>query len=260
MTIAEAAGRAGLARGTAFLLVHSLVSLGHLRPVPGSRRFRLGLKCLELGFLALARWDSRAHAAPLLRERVPAVADAGSLVTLDGPDVVHLVRVGAGPGRHDASRRPGRRTPARDSALGLAQLAFLPEARQIAALEGAERTESSGRTPDRPRRPARTPASGARSESRRLGQGERLRPVDGRGLGSGRRRRPDRGVSFAGDAGRLTLGEFVALAGPEVLHVAERLTDAVRHSAGTTVFGGIAERKSPPTPLDEKLIRRYRVV
>ena len=57
LTITEVAGRAGLDRGTAFRLIHTLVSLGYLCPVPGSKRFRLALKCLELGFLALSSQD-----------------------------------------------------------------------------------------------------------------------------------------------------------------------------------------------------------
>lgn len=66
LTITEVAGRAGLDRGTAFRLINTLVALGYLRPVPGSKRYRLSLKCLELGFLALSSQDLRTHAAPLL--------------------------------------------------------------------------------------------------------------------------------------------------------------------------------------------------
>lgn len=239
LTVAEVAGRAGLDRDTAFRLVHALVSLGYLRPVPGGRRFRLGLKCLELGFIALARRDLRAHAAPLLHERVPAVADAGLLGALDGPDVVHLVRVAAGPGRWGVSRRPGRRTPARGSALGLAQLAFLPEARQVAALAGAGRAEPSERAPtdlgvllERLRR--------VRARGYAVSDGWNacgLRTVAAPVLDAGGA--PIAGVGFAVDAGRTTLDEFVALAGPEVLHVAEQLTDAVRCSAGAIGVGSL---------------------
>src|SRR3954451_13334960 len=76
LTVAEVAGRAGLDRGTAFRLIHTLVGLGYLRPVPDGRRFRLTLKCLELGYSALAAGDLPSHATSLLRELVPGVADA----------------------------------------------------------------------------------------------------------------------------------------------------------------------------------------
>lgn len=237
LTITEVAGRAGLDRGTAFRLIHTLVSLGYLRPVPGSKRFRLALKCLELGFLALSSEDLRAHAAPLLRERVPAVADAASLGILDGPDVVYLERVNAGPGRHDVDRRPGRRIRAYGAALGHAQLAFLPEARQIAVLESAERVKLSERTLtdldallERLRE--------VRAQGYAVSDGENaygLRTVAAPVLDAGGS--PLAGVSFTIDAGRMRLCEFVALAKPEVLHVAKQLTDAVRHSAGTIAVG-----------------------
>lgn len=45
------------------------------------------------------------------------------------------------------------------------------------------------------------------------------------------------GVSFMIDAGRMALDEVVAVARPEVLHVAQPLTDAVRHSAGAISVG-----------------------
>lgn len=237
LTTTEVAGRAGLDRGTAFRLIHTLVSLGYLRPVPGSKRFRLTLKCLELGFLALSSQDLRAHAAPLLRERVPAVADAGSLGTLDGPDVVYLERVEAGPGRHDVDRRPGRRIRAYGAALGHAQLAFLPEARQIAVLESAERVKLSERTLtdldallDRLRE--------VRARGYAVSDGENaygLRTVAAPVMDAGGA--PVAGISLTVDAGRMALDEFVARAGPEVLHVAKELTNAVRHSAGTIGVG-----------------------
>ena len=237
LTITEVAARAGLDRGTAFRLIHTLISLGYLSPVPGTRRFRLTLKCLELGFLALSSQDLRAHAAPLLHERVPAIADAGSLGTLDGPDVVYLERINAGPGRHDVDRRPGRRIRAYGAALGHAQLAFLTEARQVAILESAERVKLSERTLtdldallDRLRE--------VRAQGYAVSDGENaygLRTVAAPVLDAAGT--PLAGVSFTIDAGRMPLDEFVALARPEVLHVAKQLTEAVRHSAGAIGVG-----------------------
>lgn len=237
LTVSDVATRAGLDRGTAFRLIHTLVSLGYLRPVPGSKRFRLTLKCLELGFLALSSQDLRAHAAPLLRERVPAIADAGSLGVLDGPDVIYLERVDTGQGRHDVDRRPGRRIRAYGAALGHAQLAFLPEPQQIAILEGAERVKLSERTLtdldallERLRQ--------VRAQGYAVSDGENaygLRTVAAPVLGPNGT--PLAGVSLTIDAGRMSLDEFVASAKPEVMQVANELTDAVRHSGGTIGLG-----------------------
>lgn len=153
---------------------------------------------------------------------MPAIADAGSLGTLDGPDVVHLERVEAGPGRHDVDRRPGRRIRAYGAALGHAQLAFLPAARQIAILESAERVKLSERTLtdldallDRLRE--------VRAQGYAVSDGENaygLRTVAAPVLDTAGD--PVAGISFTIDARRMPVHEFVALAKPEVLHVAKR--------------------------------------
>ena len=237
----EVAARAGLDRSAAFPLIHTLVSLGYIYPVSGGKRFRLGLRCLELGFLALSSQDLRAHAAPLLRERVPSVADTGLLGTLDGPDVVCLVRVNAGSGqaRHNVNRRPGGRAWGYDAVLGRAQLAFLPEARQIAILESADRAKLSGRT---------VPDLNSVLQGLRQVRAQGFAVSDG-DSGSGRHtvaapvldvaQAPIAGVGFTIRAGRTAFDEFVAVAMPEVVRIAEELTRAVKLSAG-------AIRVTPP--------------
>ena len=146
LTISEVAARAGLDRGTAFRLIHTLIGLEYLAAVPNSRRFRLTLKCLELGYAALARAGLNGQAAPLLRELVPQHADAASLGVLDGADVVYVERVQVDMARPDLDRRVGSRTGAYASALGHAMLAWHdPEkARQI--LASTERVRLSDRT------------------------------------------------------------------------------------------------------------------
>lgn len=146
LTITEVAAAAGLDRGTAFRLIHTLRELGFLAPVPATRRFRLTLKCLELGYLALAAGGLRAQAAPLLRALVPTVAQAASLGMLDGADVVYLERVQVDMGRHDLDRRVGSRTGAYSAALGHAILAWQPPETARAILGSAERVRLSDRT------------------------------------------------------------------------------------------------------------------
>jgi len=239
LTITEVAGRAGVDRGTAFRLLHTLVSLGYVSPVPGTKRFRLTLKCLELGYLALSSQELRVHAGPLLRECVPAVADAGSLGTLDGADVVYLERVNTGLARQDLDRRPGRRIRAYGAALGHAQLAFLPEAQQIAILESIERVKLSERTlTDLDALIARL--RDVRNQGFAVSDGENaygLRTVaapilDPTGA-------PLAAVSLTADTARAPLDDFLAAAKPEVLRVARELTGAVRLSAGAIGVGSL---------------------
>ena len=146
LTLSEVAARADLDRGTAFRLIQTLIELGYLQPVPQSRRFRLGLACLDLGYTVLSHGSLRANVEPLLRALVPEVGDAASLGILDGGDVIYLARVGAGLDRHKMDRRPGTRIPAYSAALGHVMLAHLARDEQIERLEARPRVKLSERT------------------------------------------------------------------------------------------------------------------
>lgn len=146
LTLSEIAARADLDRGTAFRLIQTLIELGYLQAVPQSRRFRLGVACLDLGYTVLSHGALRPIVEPLLRDLVPAVGDAASLGILDGGDVVYLARIGAGLDRHKMDRRPGTRIPAYSAALGHVMLAHLARDEQIARLETRPRVKLSERT------------------------------------------------------------------------------------------------------------------
>jgi len=146
LTLSEIAARANLDRGTAFRLIQTLVELGYLQAIPQSRRFRLGLACLDLGYTVLSHGSLRTIVEPLLRDLVPDVGDAASLGILDGGDVIYLARIGAGLDRHKMDRRPGTRIPAYSAALGHVMLAHLARDEQIARLESRPRVKLSERT------------------------------------------------------------------------------------------------------------------
>jgi IclR family pca regulon transcriptional regulator len=146
LTISEVAERAGLDRGTAFRLIHTLCRLGYLSAVSRSSRFRLTLQCLDLGYSALSQTHLTDLALPLLRALVPDMAEAASLGVLDGADVVYVQRAQVETARDGLDRRIGRRFSAYASALGHAILAFLPRDRQIEVLSTRERVKLSERT------------------------------------------------------------------------------------------------------------------
>ena len=146
LTLSEIAARANLDRGTAFRLIQTLVELGYLQAVPQTRRFRLGVACLDLGYTVLSGGTLRALAEPLLRELAPSAGDAASLGALDGGDVIYLARVSTGLDRHKIDRRPGTRIPAYSAALGHVMLAHLPREEQIRCLEARPRIKLSERT------------------------------------------------------------------------------------------------------------------
>ena len=232
LTVAEVAARAGLDRGTAFRLIHTLLGLGYLREAAEGRRYRLALKCLELGHAALAADDLADHAAPLLQALVPEVADAGSLGALEDGEVIYLARVEAGLDRQGVNRRPGTRIGAYATALGQVILAFLPREEQVAQLGRVPRVKLSERTlTGLDELLARLDA--VRAQGYAVSDGENAyglwtvaAPVlDAQG-------RPVAGVSLTIRGGRLPAVEFAVLAAPRAQAVARELAEAVRLSRG----------------------------
>jgi len=126
LTLTEIARRTALEVGTAFRLVNTLAMLGYLDRVPGTKRYRLTLKVLDLGFMAIGRAELRDVARPVLRSLVGEIAEAASIGVLDGPDVVYIERVHAGLARLGVDVRIGSRIPAYYTAIGHAILAHLP--------------------------------------------------------------------------------------------------------------------------------------
>jgi IclR family transcriptional regulator, pca regulon regulatory protein len=137
MVLADVARAASLDNGTAFRLLNTLVSLGYVEKVPGTRRFRLTFKCLDLGFNAIARSDLRSLARPLLRAMVGDRIEAASVGVLDGHEVVYVERIQAGLTRLAVDVRVGYRVPAYSSALGRAIMSRMPVEMQRALLEAA---------------------------------------------------------------------------------------------------------------------------
>jgi IclR family pca regulon transcriptional regulator len=232
LTAAEVAVRAGLDRGTAFRLIHTLVDLGYVRAVPDSRRYRLTLRCLELGFAALSADDLPGHATPLLREAVPEVADAASLGVLDAGEVVYVARVEAALERHGLVRRPGTRIGAYATALGQAILAWLPHDEQVAHLQAVERVMLSERTlTGLDALLARLAA--VRAQGFAVSDGENaygLRTVAAPVLDGGGR--PVAGVSLTIAATRMPVQPFIESAAPVALRIAAELREGLRLSLG----------------------------
>ena len=238
LTLAEIAGRGGLDRGTTYRLVHTLEDLGYLRAVPDSRRFRLTLQCLELGFAALSADDLPGHATPLLRQVVPGLADAASLGVLEVGEVVYLARVESGLERAGIVRRPGSRIGAYATALGQAMLAWLPLAEQRARLAAVPRVMLSERTlVELEALLARLDA--VRRQGFAVSDGENaygLRTVAAPVLDA--QGRPIAGISLTIAASLQPIADFCAAAAPAALRIAGELAEAVRLSLGAIAVRG----------------------
>ena len=231
LTIPEIAAKCSIDRGTAFRLVHTLVSLGYLRSA-AERRFRLTLKCLELGYVALSSQDLWWHAGPLLEECVPEYCDAASLGTLEGPDVVYLARAEQSLERYNLDRKPGRRVRAYGSALGHAMLAFMSLPRQVEVLASAERVKLSERTltdlDDLLERLRQVREQGYATSDGENAYGLRTVAAPVFDLAG----HPVAGISLTIDAQRMAMPEFVTLAKPRAQAIATELGRALQASSG----------------------------
>ncbi|MEZ2218339.1 IclR family transcriptional regulator [Rhizobium sp. RCC_161_2] len=127
LTLSEIAVEASLDPGTTYRMLNTLMDLGYVDRVPDSRRFRLTLKVLDLGFHAIAHQDLRSTVRPVLRKLVGDVSEAVSFGVLDGAEVLYIERVRAGVTRLGVDIRLGTTVPAHQSVIGQSILAFLPE-------------------------------------------------------------------------------------------------------------------------------------
>jgi len=237
LTITDIAARTGLDRGTSFRLLHTLRELGYVAAVPNGKRFRLTLKCLELGYTPLSHANLKILSRPLLAELVADLVDAASLGMLDGPDVVYVERVQIEGNNRQLDRRIGSRTAIYATAIGQAILAFEPVEQQRAVLDMSERVKLSERTiTDLDELLARLAAVRARGWARSDGENAYgLRTVaapifdpDGHAVAA---------VSATVRSERYSLDDFVAAAVPRVKAVADELTNAIRLSFGEILRG-----------------------
>lgn len=134
MTLSEIAAASGLDAGTTFRLLNTLVDAGYVRRIADSKRFRLSLKVLDLGFNAIAHQDLRALVRPLLQSLVDQVGEAASFAVLEGGDMLYIERVRAGFSRLGVDIRIGTTIHAPVTLIGRTILAFLPADRLKRAL------------------------------------------------------------------------------------------------------------------------------
>lgn len=109
-TAAEVAKETGLPPSTVFRLLTTLVQLRFVEYDGESRKYQLGLKLLELGYLVSQRLDLPSRAMPYLRELAQESGETAHLSIRDGSDGVFIAKVD---GDHSVRMHTplGRRVP-----------------------------------------------------------------------------------------------------------------------------------------------------
>lgn len=136
LSLTEIATSTGLNKTTAFRLVNTLEEAGYLLRDPGTKRYRPGIKVLQLGFTAITSLDFRQVAHPYLELLSQQVGETVSMSVLDGMEIVYVDRV-----RNQQIMGVvlglGSRLPAHCGSMGKAMLAYLPPDELNRRLEAA---------------------------------------------------------------------------------------------------------------------------
>jgi IclR family pca regulon transcriptional regulator len=147
LTLADVTKRTGLNKGTSFRFLNTLAGLGYLVRNPQDGRYRLSLKCVDLGLSAIARMDLRSLAEPLLRGLVSCGGtNAASIGMLDGTDIIFLHRIQTATIRLTVDIHVGMRLPAYCTSLGQAILAYLPDDQATDILNQTKRIQRTPQT------------------------------------------------------------------------------------------------------------------
>ncbi|HXH98073.1 MAG TPA: IclR family transcriptional regulator, partial [Gaiellaceae bacterium] len=147
--VSEIGREIGLGRSTTHRYVATLAMLGYLQQDPGTRKYRLGPRVVDLGFSALNSMELREVAAPHLRRLSDETGFTVNMAILDGADVVYVERCRSTQARQreiDLNLHVGARLPAYCTSLGKVLLAFRPPAEQGAALDLIDFTQRGPNT------------------------------------------------------------------------------------------------------------------
>ena len=147
--ISELAQRLGLTRSTTHRYVATLAKLGYLDQDDATRKYRLGMRVLDLGYSVLGALGLREIAAPHLQRLTATTGHTSNLAIRDDTDVILIDRIRGRPGRYhhlEFSLHVGSRIPSYCSATGKALLAFLPQPDLSELLERIELLPRGPRT------------------------------------------------------------------------------------------------------------------
>ena len=124
-SLAELTTATELNKTNVFRLVTTLKEAGFLLQDPETKRYRPGIKILQLGFMAIDSLDLRKITYPHLEQLSRQIDETVSLSVLDGLEIIYIDRV--------RTRQimgvvlgMGSRLPAHCASMGKAMLAYLP--------------------------------------------------------------------------------------------------------------------------------------
>jgi IclR family KDG regulon transcriptional repressor len=124
ISLSELSKRVGLHNSTAFHLVKTMVSLGYLRQISGTKRYRVGRPLFALAASALDEIEMVSLSTPILEDLSRESGESSHFAVRMGDSVVVVART-SGPGAFQLADRVGVVRPAYCTALGKVILAAL---------------------------------------------------------------------------------------------------------------------------------------
>ncbi len=123
--IAQLSSRVGLHASTVHRLLSTLIARGYVRQNPGTGRYLLGLKPLEVARAVRDHLDLRMEALPVLRDLMRRSGETANLAVLDDQQVVYLEQVSSPGWMLRMFVQVGARAPLHSTASGKVLLAHL---------------------------------------------------------------------------------------------------------------------------------------
>jgi len=146
--ISDVSRAVGLNKSTAHRYVATLASLGYLQQDAATRKYRLGLRVIDLGFAAVNSMEISKVAGPFLQALSEETGHTASMAVLDGTDILYVARVrSVRENRYgiDLNLHVGSRLPAYCTSMGKVLLAHQPPDRLTRIID---RTDLTRRGPN----------------------------------------------------------------------------------------------------------------
>lgn len=125
LSLTEIAERLGLNSSSLYPPLGTLLKFGYLEQDTDTKRYSLGVRLLERGYVVQARLDIRKRATPFLEKLRMTHRENIHMGVLDGNEIVYIARYETSPNLPIESRIGGR-APAYCTALGKVLLAWAP--------------------------------------------------------------------------------------------------------------------------------------
>jgi IclR family KDG regulon transcriptional repressor len=123
LSVTEIADALGCNVSSLYSIVSTLIDSGYLEKGE-NKKYSLGMKFLEKGFLVQAQLDIRKRAVTYLEELRILCKETTHLAVLDGPEIIYIDRHGNSYNIFPIESRIGKRSPSHATALGKVLLAF----------------------------------------------------------------------------------------------------------------------------------------